>query len=199
MSKHVGKVIVETQTVIGAEYSSKHIPVNLANDLSLGSVSFLLFIYISILILSEAAIAFYFSPIRGTASEVFVMTCPTIREKTVCDRRIVTPAKINHISMKTKRTIYKNYSGLWKSIHPSRMRLNRVLLCVSVSGSQVKTNQTKIVFMHMLFNRGFNFKIFYIFLYIIQCLSEGNYFRQIFWNFFLPYASTLQVSRNCGL
>lgn len=42
-----------------------------------------------------------FSPIRGIASEVLVMTCPTNREKTVCDRRIVTPAKIN-INYETK-------------------------------------------------------------------------------------------------
>lgn len=107
------------------------------------------------LCLSKAAIAFYFSPIRGIASEVFVMTCPTNREKTVCDRRIVTPAKINHMSMKIKRTIYKVYSSLRKSTHPSCIRLNRVLFCVSVSGAQVKTNQTKRVVMHMLFNRGF--------------------------------------------
>lgn len=105
-------------------------------------VLFLSFIYFSVLDLSKAAIAFYFSPIRGTASEVFVMTCPTNREKTVCDRRIVTPAKINHISMKTKRTIYKVYSSLRKSTHPSCIWLNRVLFCVSVSGAQVKTNQT---------------------------------------------------------
>lgn len=43
-----------------------------------------------------------FSPIRGIASEVFVMTCPTNREKTVCDRRIVTPAKINIQSYDTQ-------------------------------------------------------------------------------------------------
>lgn len=141
--------MAKTQTVIIAEYSSKHIPVNLANVLSLRSVSFLSFIYVSILNLSKAAIAFYFSPIRGIASEVFVMTCPTNREKTVCDRRIVTPAKINHISIKTNRTIYKGYSSLRKSTHPSSARLNRVLFCVSVSGAQVKTNQTKRVVMHI--------------------------------------------------
>lgn len=37
-----------------------------------------------------------------------MITCPTNREKTVCDRRIVTPAKINIIFYeKTKRSIYK--------------------------------------------------------------------------------------------